>query len=137
MSAYAETISRGHAPKAGEICIVQSSEDGAWYRAACMQAEQSTFLCFQVDYGKVVTASLEQIRRIPKRLVEFLPYQAAHCVLQQFDNEVEVPVKVMERVAQLMPSNDVFDVTVIKFIEDRYIVDIPSVSSVLKQEGLI
>lgn len=139
LATYAESVSRGFTPQSGEICIIRSSEDGHWYRAACLETQPPVFLCYMVDYGKVLPVCFENIRRIPKRFVSFLPYQAATCVLKEMANvEPEnISEKVVARVAELLPENKVVDATVVSFDGDVYVVDIPTVSSVLKKEGLI
>ena len=68
-----------------EICIARFP-DGKWYRAACVNVtpeaagNQYTFL--QADFGHISVIDVDFIRRIPKRFVEFLPFQSFQCILE-------------------------------------------------------
>ena len=123
------------------MCIVRSIEDEGWYRGACLQiisdGSTNSFEFILVDFGSIVTCSAEDVRRIPKRFVECLPYIAQHAILKGCENISEVSENLAKRVAELLPVNTIVEVKVENRADTSYIVDIPSVYSVLKAEGLL
>lgn len=80
---------------------------------------------------------LNYIRRIPKRLVSFLPYLAQHTILEGTENLEEIPQALSERVSDILSENSVVTVSVVGRQDHLYIVRIPQVSDVLSQEGLL
>lgn len=149
MASYGGGAALGHLPKVGEICLVFSKvEDGekmAWYRAVCLDIISSDslggrrFLCLQVDYGRIVAADVSDIRRIPKRLVHHLPYVAQQAVLLGCDGMEAIPDALAARVAELLPEGSCVEARVVgrQSESELLIVDVPSVSSALRQEGML
>ena len=140
MAEYAKSV-LGHSPVVGEICIVRSIEENNWFRGACLKRIEGgstpTFEFALVDFGDVIQVFPDDIRRIPKRFVDVLPYVAQAVILKGCENMEEVGPNLIKRVKELLPINSHVDVNVKIMDSNLYIVDIPSVSSVLKNEGLI
>ena len=138
---YAEGISRGHAPKLNEICIARFP-DGKWYRAACLDshdAARSVYTCIQVDNGHVNLVDIAFIRRIPKRFVEFLAFQAHQAILEGTENIPQILHELTARFAEILPENSVKTISVVRRHDDgvALIVRIPEVGAILSQESLI
>ena len=138
MCRYAEGIAGGHIPAETEICIVKSPNDGLWYRAAALQAEanSSSFLCILVDYGQMLSVGVGDVRRIPKRFVELMPYVAQQAVLNDV-KDGDVDEKLGARICSLLPENSFVSARVVGRSDLLYVVDIPSVGKILLQEGLL
>jgi len=139
MSRYSEEILFGYTPVNGEICIVQSPKDGRWCRAAVLQPTDcnSVFLVFLVDYGEVLSIPVENMRRIPKRFVDCIPYIAHQAELNVCQGITKMDDKLRARVSALLPTNSRVSVRVVARSDVAYVVEIPSVSKVLREEGLV
>jgi hypothetical protein len=141
MAEYASSVVLGHTPAEGEICIVRSMEDDGWYRGTCLQVfsggSTNSFQFLQVDFGSIITCFADDVRRIPKRFVESLPYVAQHAILKGCENITEISENLVRRSKELLPVNAPVEVKVESRFDTSYIVDIPSVYSVLKAEGLL
>lgn len=130
-------------PKEGEVFLARSPLDGFWYRSACLQigpvkdGTDTKFDCLQVDYGKSMLITKDSILRIPKRFITYLPYMALMAGMKEFAPTYEVTDAVRARLTELFPENSTVEMSVINYADEIYIVDIPSVSSQLKAEGLI
>lgn len=133
LSNYAKGISHGHVPKLNEVCIARFA-DGNWYRAACVDvspnAKETLFTCIQVDYGYIDKIDIPFIRRIPKRFVEFLPFQAHHAILEGFETIEIVSKELVVRLAEILPTNSVRTVNIVRRHDDHvaFVVRIPDVN---------
>lgn len=139
MCCYCEETLVGYTPIENEICIVKSPNDGLWYRAAAAsQATEnpSVFFCILVDYGQILEVGVQDIRRIPKRFVDYLPYIAQQAVLKEV-KDVDIGERLDVRIRSLLPENSVVSARVVDRSDLLYIVDIPSVSKILKEERLL
>lgn len=146
MAAYKGGTSFGHTPKVGEVCLVLSpllveDEEGegklVWYRAACLyMIESDSYLCILVDYGRIVAVDSICIRRIPKRLVHFLPFVAQQAVLLGLE-EGDVTEELVQRFKQLVPDGCQIEARVCKKEGEGYVIELPSIASILLQEGLL
>ena len=137
MAEYASSLVLGHTPIEGEVCIVRSMEDEGWYRGACLQTASNSFQFLLVDFGSMVTCFTDDVRRMPKRFVECLPYVAQHAILKGCENIPEIGEDLAKRVTELLPVNALVEVKVENKADTSYVVDIPSVYSVLKAECLL
>ena len=52
-AAATEADFRGFRPHSNKMCVAKSSDDGQWYRAACLGQEGDTFVLFFADFGFV------------------------------------------------------------------------------------
>ena len=52
-AAATEADFRGFRPLSNKMCVAKSSDDGQWYRAACLAQEEDTFVLFFADFGFV------------------------------------------------------------------------------------
>ena len=123
------------------MCIVRSIEDEGWYRGACLQiisdGSTNSFEFILVDFGSIVTCSAEDVRRIPKRFVDGHPFVAQHAILKGCEHMEVVSEILAKRVAELLPINAPVEVKVESRTDLAFVVDIPSVYSVLKSESLL
>lgn len=121
-----------------EVCIVKSPKDGLWYRAAVLRATDrpSVLLCILVDYGQMLAVAVKDIRRIPKRFVDYMPYMVQQAVLSQV-KDGHIDEKLGARICSLLPDNSFVPVRVVARNDLLYVVDIPSVSKILLEEGLL
>ncbi|KAI9555491.1 hypothetical protein GHT06_018006 [Daphnia sinensis] len=140
LEAYATAIVRGYGPKMNEICIARYP-DGKWYRSACLDEiadpAGKRYMCIQVDYGETHIVDVDDIRRIPKRLIDYLPYQAQHTILEGTESMEEVKTELSTRLGELLPNNSQVTVSVVSRIEMAYVVRIPQISAILSSEGLL
>jgi tudor domain-containing protein 1/4/6/7 len=144
MTTYAEGLLVGFSPNAGEICMVRFSRpmDSSpyWYRGACLQVVEEdgskNYFMILVDFGNYAMVDHTDLRRIPKRFVNFCPFVAQQAVLKDVQN-LDVSDALAERVAELLPLYSKVECKVVDREGPAYIIDIPSVSSVLRSEGLI
>lgn len=95
------------------------------------------FWCLQVDYGDTHIVDIDDIRRIPKRLIDFLPYLAVHAILEETKSMEEVKMDLINRFSDILPKNSKVTVNVVSREEVTYIVRIPEVSDILSSEGLL
>ena len=141
MTQYATSVALGHTPTEGEICIVRSLEDGDWYRGACVQVisggSTNSFQFLLVDFGSVITCFADDVRRIPKRFVDGHPFVAQHAILKGCEHMEVISEILAKRVAELLPINAPVEVKVESRTDLAFVVDIPSVYSVLKSESLL
>lgn len=140
MAIYAESISRGHSPKMNEICIARYA-DGKWYRSACVDITEdvggSVYSCVQVDCGNIQIIDVDSVRRIPKRFVEFLPFQAHQAILEGTETIEVIQPELATRVFEILPANCVRTVSVVGRFDIAFIVRIPEVSDILVKESLL
>lgn len=140
LEAYATAIVRGYGPKLNEICIARYP-DGKWYRSACIDEiadpAGKRYMCIQVDYGETHIVDVDDIRRIPKRLIDSLPYQAQHTILEGTESMEEVKTELSTRLGELLPNNSQVTVSVVSRVEMAYVVRIPEISAILSSEGLL
>ncbi|KZS17360.1 Uncharacterized protein APZ42_016991 [Daphnia magna] len=140
LEAYATAIVRGYGPKLNEICIARYP-DGKWYRSACIDEiadpAGKRYMCIQVDYGETHIVDVDDIRRIPKRLIDSLPYQAQHTILEGTESMEEVKTELSTRLGELLPNNSQVTVSVVSHVEMAYVVRIPEISAILSSEGLL
>lgn len=131
---------RGYGPKLNEICIARYP-DGKWYRSACIDEiadpAGKRYMCIQVDYGETHIVDVDDIRRIPKRLIDSLPYQAQHTILEGTESMEEVKTELSTRLGELLPNNSQVTVSVVSHVEMAYVVRIPEISAILSSEGLL
>lgn len=139
MRRYSEGIIIGHTPMEGEVCIVKSPEDGLWYRAAVLQATDYSWLCILIDYGQILTISSEHIRRIPKRFVDYMPFVAQRAMLNELKDIApeKIDERLVTRISTLLPENSFVSVRVVGQQDLAYVVEIPSVTKILLDEGLL
>ncbi|XP_046653473.1 uncharacterized protein LOC124344087 [Daphnia pulicaria] len=139
MEDYAKAIARGHGPKLNEICLALYP-DGKWYRSVCLDViadpAGSRYMCLQVDYGETHIIDIDDIRRIPRRFIDFLPYLAQHAILEGTDAMEEVKQDLVTRFSDILPKNSKVTVSVVSRVEITYIVRIPEVAEILASEGL-
>lgn len=139
MEDYAKAIARGHGPKLNEICLALYP-DGKWYRSVCLDViadpAGSRYMCMQVDYGETHIIDIDDIRRIPRRFIDFLPYLAQHAILEGTDAMEEVKQDLVTRFSDILPKNSKVTVSVVSRVEITYIVRIPEVAEILASEGL-
>ncbi len=96
------------------------------------------FECLQVDYGKTMIIPKEKILPIPKRFITFLYYMSVPVAMKEFAPIFEVTPSVGARLKELLPEGKLLeDISVVSSDVDKFLVDIPSVSSTLITEGLI
>lgn len=137
---YATAIVRGYGPKMNEICIARYG-DGKWYRSACIDVIEDPagrrYMCIQVDYGETHIVDVDDIRRIPKRLIDYLPYLAQHTILEGTESMEEVKPELVTRFGEILPTNSKVTVSVISRVDIAYIIRIPEVSAILSSEGLL
>lgn len=83
-------------PQPGELCLAVYSEDGAWYRAACLETDEATGVLqvLFVDYGNVTQVKLADVRNISAELMAD-PCLAVGCLIDgEFERETPV-VKIL------------------------------------------
>lgn len=70
-------------PTPGDLCLAVFTDDGAWYRAVCLDidAEQEKLQVLFVDYGNVTYVSLANVRNISEELVTD-PCLANGCIIE-------------------------------------------------------
>jgi tudor domain-containing protein 1/4/6/7 len=144
MTTYAEGLLVGFSPNAGEICMVRlrrpMDSSPYWYRGACLQVVDEdgckNYFMILVDFGDVVVVDHSDLRRIPKRFVDFCPFVAQQAILKDVQN-LDVSDALAQRVAELLPLYSKVECKVVDRDGAAYVIDIPSVSSVLRSEGLI
>ena len=62
------------------------------------------YLMMQVDFGKIVCAIPQDIRRTPKHLIEFLPFVAQQVVLRGCEGKKSVSDTLAARLCELLPE---------------------------------
>ncbi|KAF4520393.1 hypothetical protein B566_EDAN016680, partial [Ephemera danica] len=72
-------------PKIGNLCIVQYSLDGKWYRGrikSISAGKGTSSLCdvFYIDYGNMEKVPIHRVLELPKHMREFQPL-CRHCVM--------------------------------------------------------
>ena len=137
MCSYSEEILTGHTPVCNEVCIIKSPVDGLWYRAAMLSAQGSEFAFILVDYGQLLSVAVGDIRRIPKRFVDSVPYIAQPAMLNEVRHVLELDDQLGARISALLPENSFVPLRVVSRNGRVYAVDIPSVSKILLEEGLL
>jgi len=140
MRRYSEGIIIGYCPIEGEICIVKSPKDGRWYRAAVLQTTDSpVVLCVLVDYGRIQTIAVEHIRKIPNRFINYIPFAAQQAVINELKDIApgDMNEKLAARVSALLPHNSFVTTRVVGRNDPLYVVEIPSITNILLEEGLL
>jgi len=141
MRRYSEGILLAYVPKEGEICIVRSSKDKLWYRAAVLEPTScpTELMCILVDYGTIIIVASEHIRKIPKRFVDYLPFVAQQAVLKELQHIApeDVDKKLVARISALLPEKSFITARVVGRNDHMYVVEIPSISKILLDEGLL
>ena len=144
MTTYAEGLIVGFSPNVSEISMVRfkrpMDSSPYWYRGACLQVvdEDNSKIYFMllVDFGDMAIVDCADLRRIPKRFVDFCPFVAQQAILKDVQN-LDVSEALAQRVAELLPLYCKVECKVVDRDGVAYVIDIPSVSSVLRSEGLI
>lgn len=103
------------------------------------EAAGKLYFCIQVDCGKLHYIDVTQIRRIPKRFVDYLPYLAQQTILEGTETLQVVETNLAHRFSELLPEGSIVTVTSAKRCEgdEMYIVRLPEISATLTSEGLL
>jgi len=106
----------GFSPSMGKLCLAKSSEDGAWYRAACLKVDGDDHEMYFVDYGFVEKLSKTSLRAMHPELME-AKFLANRVCLQGFEDlsrEAEYKKQFGEEIAKAL---ELFSVTKIKVVK--------------------
>ncbi|XP_064106799.1 tudor domain-containing protein 1-like [Macrobrachium nipponense] len=119
MTQYCESyVGSCYEPRQGEMCLAKFSEDGLWYRAACIEPCLTSCLLVFVDYGNIEDVRMEDIRQITDTFLE-LPCIAHHAVLK--DSEVWITQCLFEDWSSTGPcSQSALNVWKRKFLKNYY-----------------
>ncbi|XP_071531982.1 uncharacterized protein [Panulirus ornatus] len=123
-------------PRQGEVCLAKFSQDGKWYRAACINPRQESALVIFVDFANTEMVLHSNILQMPEQFLE-LPCLALHCILSGVSvNDMKEEASV--RVRELLPPYSPTEVDVLKHNEDgTYTIAKPTVTNSLLSEGLV
>lgn len=103
--------------------------------------EKTLFVCVQVDYGSMIYQDVHNLRRIPKRFVNPLPYLAIQGILkeatQMFETNAPLNEKLRKRLPELLPVKTVLNVNIVRPEAGAYIIEIPEIGEKLVSEGLL
>ncbi|XP_064105900.1 tudor domain-containing protein 1-like [Macrobrachium nipponense] len=136
MTQYCESyVGSCYEPRQGEMCLAKFSEDGLWYRAACIEPCLTSCLLVFVDYGNIEDVRMEDIRQITDTFLE-LPCIAHHAVLKGVSEE-GVKEAAKECIDKLLPQNTPVTADVEMTSDGVYKIDIPFVTETLIAEGLV
>jgi hypothetical protein len=97
----------------------------------------SRYVCHQIDYGEEHAIEANDIRRITKCLVDFVPYLTQHAILKGTESLEECEPKLVNRLKKILCVNTVVDVVVVSRLDVSYVINIPKVSCTLSFEKLI
>lgn len=140
MGRYASGIQLGYLPGVNEICMARSPSNGLWHRAAClMQVEcygsVSNCHVILVDRGSVELLDIADIRRIPRRFVDFCPFIAHQALIKELSAVETVDDKLADRIRELLPAGSRVETSVIGREDAAYVVSIPQVTKMMIEEG--
>ncbi|XP_045587174.2 tudor domain-containing protein 1 isoform X2 [Procambarus clarkii] len=123
-------------PKIGEMCLGKFSEDGKWYRAACLEPRlESAFVIF-VDFGNMEDVPNSNLRPMEESFLE-LPCLALHCLLDGVSGK-NIKEAAKPRLHELLPALSVVEVDVLEHCDDgTYVIAIPKVLEALISEDLL
>ncbi|XP_068233277.1 tudor domain-containing protein 1-like [Palaemon carinicauda] len=135
MTQYCEShVGAYYEPRQGEMCLAKFSEDGLWYRAACIKPGLVSSHVVFVDYGNLEEVPMKDLRQITDVFLE-LPCIAHHAVLKGV-SEDDVQEGAKKCIAELLPQYTPLKADVEFTSDGVYVIDIPSVSETLIAEGL-
>lgn len=142
MGKYIETTTDlGFSPAIAEICMVRSPRDGKWHRAALIESDKDEFgfnyFFLLVDRADSIGVKVNDIRPIPKRFVECLPYMAVQAYLKETRGKEDVDAETVKLVTELLPPMTVTTATVIDREGDIYVVEIPAVTAALTRNDVV
>merc|ERR1719204_2560687 len=122
-AAATEESLRGHRPRLNQMCLGKASEDGQWYRAACVDdsqaqlgsaADKDVFTLFFADFGFIEDVSPTNIVPVDASLMK-TPLLANHCVLKGFENlEGSPDTQTVEAVKAVIVANDLAEIKVLE-----------------------
>lgn len=139
MAAYANSVSLGHVVEENLIYIVRYP-DGKWYRAACIEIASdgagNAYGFLQVDRGQIHYTTIDHIRRIPARFINYLPFLCHQVELAEVETINDPPAKLTNRFKELLTEKPVVEAEVVKSGE-FYVIRLPEISAILSQERLI
>jgi len=126
-AAATEANFRGFRPAVGRMCVAQASEDKQWYRAACLEENQDKFMLQFVDFGFFEEVPVANILPVDPALMK-APLLANQCVIEGFEggDEEEMDQETVDSIKELLPANDLTEVTVMRKNEDGLHVIWPS-----------
>ncbi|XP_018023297.1 uncharacterized protein LOC108679208 [Hyalella azteca] len=128
-------------PLDGEVILAKFSQDGLWYRAACLTSvpQEGAAIVQFTDYGNIETVLFEAIVRMEERFVTPIPFLAVQCALEGTGDQPSSDVTAA-RLAELLPAfSPVTAARVLPQDPDSlvYVISIPAVLEALKSEGLL
>ncbi|XP_058127416.1 protein vreteno-like [Anopheles ziemanni] len=115
------TFQRDFTPRLGELCLVRSMD--RWHRAVCQETvgdrKPSLFLC---DFGCMVKADLEHIRKIPG---QFATEVRTHDgivkgLLEAQTGGLEIDLKFLDR---YLPENELLSVDISQIQKEEFTID--------------
>ncbi|KAK7066619.1 hypothetical protein SK128_014278 [Halocaridina rubra] len=125
-----------HQPFLGELCFAKWKEDGAWYRAACIEVGVDVFVVFLVDFGNTIVIEKSDIRKMRPDFLK-IPCIVRHCILKGISEE-GVQTAASPRLKELMPPNTIMRASITEYPEEEvYVIDLPAISHALINEGLV
>lgn len=134
-AAATEADFRGFRPNSNKMCVAKSSDDGQWYRAACLAQEEDTFVLFFADFGFVEEVAPANILPVDPALMK-APLLANHCIMEGFEDledDEAATVEATEAVKELLPINELAKVEIAKKSpEGVFVISVPEISEGLK-----
>ncbi|XP_044746175.1 uncharacterized protein LOC123307802 [Coccinella septempunctata] len=108
--------------------------EGDWYRALVLEKmENGIYQILFVEYGNIIEVTKNEIRRFPKELKD-IPMLGLLCQLKVKNTEA-----VKNRLEQLFEPDNIYEINFLSYSMEtlQYTVEIPKITEILVQEGLI
>ncbi|XP_019758873.2 tudor domain-containing protein 1 isoform X2 [Dendroctonus ponderosae] len=114
------------------MCLAKFQD--AWYRAFVAENHGDQITVFFVDFGNTELIHKSEIRRFPKRLAE-IPLLGITAAFSGIPDDPNVH----KRLTELIPDESILEVDVTQSSDEEFKckIEIPSIFSKLRQEGLI
>ncbi|XP_075223493.1 uncharacterized protein LOC142325515 isoform X2 [Lycorma delicatula] len=120
-----------YVPRTGELCLAKYAEDGTYYRAECVKANEFSASVLFIDYGNCGDVPYNEIHKMPLDLVA-VPAAGIFCNVTDIPFSKEIYDKVVKVI-----SSEIYSVKILKDAGEDYDVQIPEVTKTLRELNII